>query len=145
MQRVLGFLLLAVVAVVVIAQSIIPQELDFALTRVEQAIRTASPNSIEDLILSGITIRLEHKLYENISSIKAMEVLKVFFATKDSINFRIKTQGSGRINTQSSGRMIYSDAGNRDTLNVDVWFSTRSSEVKLYAINISNQPLVGIF
>ena len=115
----------------------IPRSVELALTRIEQAFRMGDPGSIEDILNSGITMRLEDSLYQSISSIYALDKLKRFFADKDSIDFRFGLPGSGM--------MTYSQDGKRDTINVDVWLKRSHGEAELYAINISNYPIATVF
>ena len=110
---------------------------EMALTRIEQAFRTGAPASIEDLLPSGITMRLGDSLYQSISSISALDYLTKFFADKDSIDFRFALPGNGT--------MIYTQSGQRDTVNVDVWLRRSRGEIQVYAINISNYPIATVF
>jgi hypothetical protein len=119
------------------AQPGIPRSVEIALMRVEQAFRTGSPGSIEDLIVSGMTMRIGDSLYRDVSSIKGLELLKSFFSGIDSVSFRFTIMGSGM--------MIYSVDGRRDTTHVDVWFARSRGEIALHAINISNYPTATIF
>jgi hypothetical protein len=41
----------------------LPRRVEFTLARIEQALRTGDPGSIEDLRSSGITMRFEDSLY----------------------------------------------------------------------------------
>jgi hypothetical protein len=115
----------------------VPQNVEFALNRIEQAIRTGSPSAIEDLIQSGITMRLGDSLYQSISSITAMELLKEYFADKDSIDFRFGLPGQGT--------MIYSSGGKRESTHVNVWLSRGRGDIRVHALNISNYPLATVF
>jgi hypothetical protein len=115
----------------------VPMPVDLALTRIEQAIRTGDPASIEDMLASGITMRLRDSLYQSISSIYALDRLSKFFADKDSIDFRFGLPGSGT--------MIYSQNGQRDTVQVDVWLKWSDGGIEVYALNISNYPIATVF
>lgn len=125
------------------AQPDVSHNVEAALIRVEQAFRTRSPRSIEDLFVSGVTMRIGDSLYQSISSIRGLELLKSFFAGIDSVDFRFMMRGTNLVN--NSGRMIYSLDGHRDTTNVDVWFANTHGEIMLNAINISNYPIATIF
>jgi hypothetical protein len=115
----------------------LPGRVEFTLTRIEQALKTGDPGSIEDLLSSGITMRLEDSLYQSISSISAFEKLKIFFADKDSIDFRFGLPGSGM--------MTYVQNGKRDTVSVDVWLKRSYEGAEIHAINISNYPIATVF
>jgi hypothetical protein len=123
--------------VVLFAQPGVPRDVEFALARIERAFQTASPMSIEDLLPMSTLMRLGDSLYWSASRIRALDLLKGYFSGKESIVFRFDSPGSGRL--------IYSEAGKRDTVNVDVWLSRSRGEVSLYALNISNYPLATIF
>ncbi|RPI04686.1 MAG: hypothetical protein EHM64_09185 [Ignavibacteriae bacterium] len=110
---------------------------DFALYRIEQAFRTGDPGSVEDLIPSGIIMRIEDSLYQGIPGREALSRLQEFFANKDSIDFRFVLPGQGT--------MIYSSGGKRDSIQVDVWLKREYGEVFVYAINISNEPVATVF
>jgi hypothetical protein len=115
----------------------LPSSVEISLQRIEQALRTGSPGSIEDLLNSGITMRLEDSLYQSISSIYALGKLKKYFSDKDSIDFRFGLPGSGS--------MTFSQDGKRDTVNVDVWLKRSPGGTEVYALNISNYPLATVF
>jgi len=115
----------------------IPRNVEFTLNRIESAIRTGDPASVEDLIQSGITMRLGDSLYQRISNITAMNLLKEFFADKDSIDFRFGLPGNGT--------MIYSSGGKRESTQVDVWLKRDQGEIGVYALNISNYPIATVF
>jgi len=115
----------------------IPRNVESALRRIESAIRTGYPAAVEDLIQSGITMRLEDSLYQRISSITAMNLLKEFFADKDSIDFRFGLPGAGT--------MTYSSSGKRESTQVDVWLKRDQGEIGVYALNISNYPIATVF
>ena len=115
----------------------IPRNVESALRRIESAIRTGDPAAVEDLIQSGITMRLEDSLYQRISSITAMNLLKEFFADKDSIDFRFGLPGAGT--------MTYSSSGKRESTQVDVWLKRDQGEIGVYALNISNYPIATVF
>jgi hypothetical protein len=119
------------------AQPGIPRDVEFALLRIEHAFQTGSPTSIEDLFPLATTMRLGDSLYWNVSSITALDLLKRYFDVKKEILFRFESPGSGTL--------IYSSAGRRDTVSVDVWLSRSRREVSLYALNFSNYPLATIF
>jgi hypothetical protein len=115
----------------------VPMPVEMALTRIEQALRTGYPASIEDMLPSGITMRLGDSLYQSASSIYALDRLTKFFADKDSIDFRFGLPGSGT--------MTYSQNGQRDTVEVDVWLKWSFGEIEIYALNISNYPIATVF
>jgi len=137
MKTFLLVLLFLVCTPSVYSQGWLPREVDFTLGRIEQAFRSGHPSSIEDLLVSGMTMRLGDSLYESISSITALNALEEFFADKDSIDFQFGLPGSGM--------MIYSSAGKRDTTAVDVWLRRVPGGVGLYALNISNYPIATVF
>jgi hypothetical protein len=115
----------------------VSRNIEFALHRIEYAIRDGYPAAVEDLIQSGITMRLGDSLYQNISSITAMNLLKEFFAEKDSIEFRFILPGQGT--------MTYSSGGKRESTQVDVWLKRDRGEIGVYALNISNYPIATVF
>ncbi len=115
----------------------VPMPVEMALTRIEQAFRNGDPASIEDMIPSGITMRLGDSLYQSVSSIVALDRLTKFFADKDSIDFRFAMPGNGT--------MTYNHNEQRDTVNVDVWLRRSSGGVQVRAINISNYPIATVF
>jgi hypothetical protein len=119
------------------AQGWLPPDVDFTLGRIEQAIRSGDPSSIEDLLVSGMTMRLGDSLYESISSITALDALQKFFEDKDTIDFQFGLPGSGT--------MMYSSAGKQDTVAVDVWLRRIPGGIGIYALNISNYPLATVF
>ena len=119
------------------AQPGVPRDVEFALTRIEHAIQTSNPTSIEDFLTMNTMMRLGNSLYWTASRIKTLDLLKSFFSDKDSIVFRFDSPGTGKL--------IYSAAGKRDTVNVDIWLAGPRGEVGLYALNISNYPLATIF
>jgi hypothetical protein len=124
-------------AMPVFSQLGVPHEVENALFRIENAFEHGSPGDVEDLLSSSITMRLADSLYQGISSIQAMNLLKDFFADKDSIDFRFTLPGNGT--------MIYLSGGKRDTTQVDVWLRGRRDELGMYAINISNYPTATVF
>jgi len=119
------------------SQIFIPRNVESALNRIESAIRNGDPASVEDLIQSGITMRLEDSLYQRISSITAMNLLREFFTNKDSIDFRFGLPGNGT--------MVYSSGGKRQSTQVDVWLKRDQGEIGVYALNISNYPIATVF
>ena len=120
-----------------LSQNGITRNVESSLHRIEFAIREGSPAAVEDLIQSSIIMRLEDSLYQGISSITAMNLLKKFFAGKDSIDFRFELPGHGT--------MTYSTGGNRESTQVDVWLRRDRGEIGIYALNISNYPAATMF
>ena len=137
MKKLLAVPLLLFCFTVAHAQAWLPPQVDFTLGRIEQAIRSGDPSSIEDLLVSGMTMRLGDSLYESISSITALDVLQKFFEDKEKIDFQFGLPGSGT--------MFYTSAGKRDTVAVDVWLRRIPGGVGIYALNISNYPLATVF
>ena len=121
----------------VFSQPGVPRNVESALFRIERAIRDGYPASVEDLIQSGITMRIEDSLYQSISSIAAISILKEYFADKDSIDFRFGMPGQGT--------MTYSSGGKRESTQVDVWLKRDQGEIGVYALNISNYPIATVF
>lgn len=115
----------------------VPRNVESALFRIERAIREGYPASVEDLIQSGITMRIEDSLYQSISSITAINLLKEYFADKDSIDFRFGLPGQGT--------MTYSSGGKRESTQVDVYLRRDHGEIGMYALNISNYPVATMF
>jgi hypothetical protein len=115
----------------------IPRNVESTLHRIEYAIREGSPAAVEDLVLSGMTMRLGDSLYQSISSITAMKLLKKFFADKDSIDLRFGLPGQGT--------MTYSTGGKRESTQVDVWLRRDRGDIGIYALNISNYPTATMF
>ena len=120
-----------------VAQNELPLYVRNALARIETAFRAGSPESIDDLLGSPMTIRLGDSLYYPAFGGRPLALLKNFFADKDSIEFHFGIPGTGR--------MIYSVEGVRDTTIVDVFFSGSSFQMTMYALNISNYPRPMIF
>jgi hypothetical protein len=119
------------------AQWFLPDDVEMSLNRIETAFRNGNPGAIEDLIPSGITMRLDDSLYESISSITAMKALSDYFADKDSIQFQFALPGNGQ--------MIFYKNGKKETEEVDVWLRRRDGFPEIYALNISNYPIATIF
>jgi hypothetical protein len=119
------------------SQWFLPSDVEMSLHRIESAIRSGNPNSIEDLIPSGITMRLKDSLYESVPSITAMNLLNNYFADKDSIQFRFGLPGNGQ--------MMYYRNGKKSTIEVDIWLRRRDGYPEIYAINISNYPIATVF
>jgi hypothetical protein len=115
----------------------VPRNVESALFRIERAIREGYPASVEDLIQSGITMRLDDSLYQSISSITAKDLLNKYFADKDSIDFRFGLPGQGT--------MTYLSAGKRESTQVDVYLRRDHGEIGMYALNISNYPVATMF
>jgi hypothetical protein len=137
MKKILVVVILLLCFTQAFSQLGIPRNVEFALGRIEQAFRSGYPGSIEDMLQSGITMRLDDSLYQSISSIYALDLLKKFFTDKDSIDFRFGLPGSGT--------MYYTTNGKRDTMQVDVWLRRNRGEVLIHAINISNYPIATVF
>ena len=119
------------------SQWFLPSDVETSLNRIEYAIRNGNFNSIEDLIPSGITMRLDDSLYESVPSIYAMKALDNFFADKDSIQFYFGIPGNGR--------MVYYQDGKKKSEEVDVWLRRRDGFIEISAINISNYPIATVF
>jgi hypothetical protein len=119
------------------SQWFLPSDVETSLDRIEYAIRNGNFNSIEDLIPSGITMRLDDSLYESVSSIYAMKALDNFFADKDSIQFYFGIPGNGQ--------MVYYQDGKKKSEEVDVWLRRRDGFIEISAINISNYPIATVF
>jgi ribosomal protein S9 len=66
-----------------------------------------------------------------------MNLLREFFANKDSIDFRFGLPGNGT--------MTYSSSGKRESTQVDVWLKRDQGEIGVYALNISNYPIATVF
>jgi hypothetical protein len=137
MKTIFVLLLALTCSAAAFSQPGVPQDVEFALGRIENAFRMANPGSIEDMLSWNLTIRLADSLYQGVSRIQSLDLLKKFFADKDSIDFRFSLPGSGT--------MVYSSAGKRDTTQVDVWLRGTRDDIGLYAINISNYPLATVF
>ncbi len=131
------FAALTLAAVPLHAQRWIPDYVESAMYRVEQAFRMGSPGSIEDLVPSRVTIRLGDSLYTDISSIQAMQVLRHFFAGIQPVQVQFAPFGTGE--------MIYKAGGEQDTTHVDVWFRRSMEGLVIHALNISNYPEATVF
>ncbi len=119
------------------AQRFIPRAAETAMYRIEQAFRTGSPGSIEDLVPSRITMRLGDSLYTDVSSIQAMQVLRSFFADLQPVEVHFAPFGTGQ--------MIYKTGGKQDTTHVDVWLRRSPEGLVIHALNISNYPVATVF
>ncbi|MGE5401280.1 MAG: DUF4783 domain-containing protein [Ignavibacteriales bacterium] len=139
MKTLLTVLLFVFMPSLIFSQGFVPNDVEMALSRIEQAFRTASPQSIEDMIPSSITMRLQDSLYQSISSIQAMNVLKSFFDSKKDISFQLTTPGHGT--------MSFTDAatGKKETVAVDLWMARHMTGPTIYALNISNYPQATVF
>ena len=137
MKIILAVALILVFPIVLTAQPGVPRDVEIVLARVERAFQTSNPTSIEDLLPMFTLMRLGDSLYWSASRIKALDLLKAYFSDKDSVVFRFYSPGTGTL--------IYSAAGKRDTVSVDVWLLRTGGEVSLYALNISNYPSATVF
>ena len=137
MKTLLSGLLIMICSAQAFPQLGVPRIVESSLDRIEFAIREGNPAGVEDLIQSNITMRLEDSLYQSISSITAMKLLKKFFADKDSIDFRFGMPGQGT--------MTYSRGGKRESTQVDVWLRRDRGDIGIYALNISNYPVATVF
>jgi hypothetical protein len=115
----------------------VPRDVEFTLQRIEHAFATGNPSGIDDLISSSIIMRLNDSLYYDISSIRAMDLLKKFFANIDSLQFNFNLPGTGQ--------MIYYSGGKKYKDNVDVWIYRRMGDIGIRALNISNYPTATVF
>ncbi len=137
MKKTFLFIFILAFPLTVFAQRGIYPDVSFTLDRIENAFRTGNPMAIEDLIPSGITMRLADTLYQSTSDIQAMNALNQFFKNKSNIDFVLTPMGTGT--------MMYTENGKRDTTNVDVYLGLRNGQVFVYALNISNYPTVTMF
>jgi hypothetical protein len=103
MKTLLTFLLVTLCSAQTFSQLGVTQDVEFDLGRIEQSFWTGNPASIEDLLSESITMRLADSLYQGISSIQALDLLKKFFADKDSIEFRFTLPGNGTRPTSMYG------------------------------------------
>lgn len=115
------------------------QPVENGLFRIEAAIQNANPQSIEDLLAPSMTIRLEDSLYQNISSIYALNFLKEYFKDMTSIKFKFESQGSGKLTFRTK-------EGKKKSEYVDVWLGNSDmGGPVISALNISNYPTATIF
>ena len=119
------------------AQPGVAHDVEMVLARIEHAFRTSNPTSIEDLFPTSTLMRLGDSLYWSASGIKAMDLLKAYFADKDSIVCSV-----GRLGT---GELSYVIDGKRESVRVDVWLMRNRGELELHALNISNYPTATVF
>jgi len=120
------------------AQSKETGEVSLILDRIEQAFRTATPATIEDLFPFALTMRLGDSLYTNASRIQALELLKGFFSAKEFLQFHW-------VERQKTGKLIYTSGGKRDTVYVDIELAKLQREIVLQSLNISNYPSATMF
>lgn len=117
-----------------------PQRYDMAFFRIEQAFRNASPENLWPFISSQMTIRLEDSLYQSISNIQTESLLKRFFQSKDSVEFRFDGKFFYFRSAIGYGFINYVVNNKRVSLNVDVYLYDWRGEALISAINISNYP-----
>jgi hypothetical protein len=129
--------LILLLPVVLQAQPGVPRDVETVLARIEHAFQTSNPASIEDLLPMSTLMRLGDSLYWSASRIKALNLLKGYFADKESVKFRFNSPGTGML--------TYMVGGKRESVNVDVWLLRTRGEVGLYALNISNYPSATVF
>ncbi len=119
------------------SQPALPLNVRETLARIEDAFRAGSPGYIDDLLTSGMPIRLGDSLYFHAFGPRPLSLLKDFFADKDSIDCHFGIGGNGT--------MTYSEGGARDTVKVDVLLTISTNKPVIYGLNISNYPLPMIF
>lgn len=137
MKTIFLFALVLIFPVLVSAQPGVPRDVEFVLARIQHAFQTSNPTSIEDLLPMSTMMRLGDSLYWSASRIEALDLLKAYFADKDSVVFRFSSPGSGRL--------TYTVGGKRESVDVDVWLIRTRGEVGLCALNMSNYPLATVF
>lgn len=137
MKIILPLVLILLFPVALAAQPGVPRDVEIVLARIEHAFRTSNPTLIENLLPMSTMMRLGDSLYWSASRIKALDLLKTYFSDKESVEFRFNSPGTGSL--------IYSVAGKRDTVSVDVWLLRTHGEVTLYALNMSNYPSATVF
>ncbi len=108
-----------------------------ALNRVEQALKSGSPNAISDMLGSPITMRLGDSLYIDIAGMQASRLLDNFFKDKQVLAFDTGLPGSGQL--------IYTEGGKRDTMRVDVGLQRAMGGPDVRWLNISNYPMATMF
>lgn len=118
---------------------------EMAFTRIEQAFETASPCNLWPLISSGMTIRIEDSLYQEISSIQSESVLKEYFKNKDSVEFRFAGKLAHYRTAEGNGVITYVSKKIKESINVDVYLEVYRGDVFISALNISNYPSVMVF
>jgi hypothetical protein len=105
-----------------------------ALFKIETAIQRGNMNSLESLLASTVTLRLEDSLYLNVSDIAALDLLKEYF------------KGIKLIKFSSSRRILQFERedGARKSEYVDVVLGS-DVNVVITAINMSNYPAMTAF
>ena len=137
MKTVILVALVLLVPVLSSAQPGVPRDVEMVLARIEHAFQTSNPTSIEDLLPTSTLMRLGDSLYWSASRIKALDLLKGYFADKKSVEFNFNSPGHGTLS--------YMAGGKRESVSVDVWLLRTRGEVGLYALNISNYPSATVF
>jgi len=137
MKTIILVALVLFVPVLASAQPGVPRDVEMVLARIEHAFQTSNPTSIEDLLPMSTLMRLGDSLYWSASRIKALDLLKAYFADKESVEFRFNSPGTGTLS--------YAIKGKRETVSVDVWLLRTGGEVGLFALNISNYPSATVF
>jgi hypothetical protein len=120
-----------------LAQAGFSHDRDLVLKRVERAFQQGSPRQIEDLLRSGMNLRVGEAVSYSVADITAMKALTEYFAGKDSIEFRLAETGSGM--------MAFWSEGKRDSTRVDVWLTRDRDGLAFSALSISNHPLATAF
>jgi hypothetical protein len=137
MKRSFLFALLICSSQAVFAQWSLSGNVGIALNRIEQALRSGSPNSISDMLASPITMRLGDSLYIDIAGMQASQLLNNFFTNKQVINFDTGLPGNGSL--------IYTEGGKRDTVRVDLGLQWAMGGPLVRWLNISNYPMATMF
>jgi hypothetical protein len=137
MKRSLLFAILLFSSQSLFAQWNLSGNIGVALNRVEQALRSGTPNAISDMLGSPITMRLGDSLYIDIAGMQASQLLNDFFANKQVVSFDTGLPGSGQL--------IYTEGVKRDTLRVDVGLLRAMGGPEVRWLNISNYPMATMF
>lgn len=137
MKRSLLFTILLFSTQSLFAQWNLSGNIGVALNRVDQALKSGSPNAISDILGSPITMRLGDSLYIDIAGMQASKLLNDFFVNKQVVSFDTGLPGSGLL--------IYTEGAKRDTTRVDVGLARAMGGPEVRWLNISNYPMATMF
>jgi|GEM_PF-2632252 len=104
---------------------------------IEHAFNSMDFNRIESMLSSSMGIRIDEKLYKNLNTITAIDVIKNYLLEKDAVSFKYI---SG-----SSWEMTYTKDNVSHKSNVDILTKSGNLGISIYAINFSNHPLATAF
>lgn len=105
--------------------------------RIENAFQNSNPTAIEDLLSGSVNLRIGDSLYQSISSIQVIQLLKKYFVNKSDVNFKFNSNGNGTLKYKTKD-------GKEREQNVDVFLS-HYGKAFIYALNFSDYPTTTMF